>query len=169
MPVGAAYSFRIPYFVSFWPFQYKLFQSCIIWYISKNLIMWFWIGIVNRSFYFRDSCTRTDSRRFIFARDPFFKPEFMCKLHVTDIFMAFSICETIILTNILKIKRSRIKDGLYSWSFTSSPVSRNRFTNIPLIVYLNIIYNSNIVSHLLVWIFKNWSSTIDRVSHIDVV
>ena len=36
----------------------------------------------------------------------------MCKIHKSDIIMAFYIPETIILANIVKIKRSRIKDCL---------------------------------------------------------
>ena len=36
----------------------------------------------------------------------------MYKMRVIDIFAAFYICEKIVLANIAKIKRSRIKDGL---------------------------------------------------------
>ena len=49
----------------------------------------------------------TDSWRFIFAKNSPI-PDFICKLHVTDIFAAFYIRKAIIA----KIKRSRIKDDL---------------------------------------------------------
>ena len=39
-------------------------------------------------------------------------PYFMYKMHVIDIFAAFYIREKIVLANIAKIKRSRIKDSL---------------------------------------------------------
>ena len=39
---------------------------------------------------------------------PIFVPDFMCKMHVTDIFPAFYICKMILLVNITKIRLSRI-------------------------------------------------------------
>ena len=36
----------------------------------------------------------------------------MFKMHVTSVFAAFYIRELIVLANVAKIKRSRIKDGL---------------------------------------------------------
>ena len=44
----------------------------------------------------------------------------MCKMQVTDIVAAFYICETITLANVVKIKCSRIKDGLPYMDFNKT-------------------------------------------------
>ena len=50
---------------------------------------------------------------FYIGEGPFSLPNIMCKMHVTDIFAAYYICENDHPREISwKIKRSQIKDGL---------------------------------------------------------
>ena len=56
-----------------------------------------------------DSCTR--------CKRPVFVPDIMCKMHAKDIFAAFYICKTTVLTNITKIKCLQTKNSLqYLWA-----------------------------------------------------
>ena len=77
------------------------------------------------AFEFRDSYTKKWLAAFYISERPNVVSDFMCKLHVTYILVAFHICEMIVLANIARIKRLQIKNGLQylNWVVSISTIT----------------------------------------------
>ena len=78
----------------------------------------------------------------------------MYLIHVRSIFAAFYIRDLIVLANVAKIKRSRIKDGLqYSieiaWKYAKMAKSKKEVTNVSKIWLRNGAKDNNTSSHML--------------------